>query len=89
MGSPILGSSDLPTIGENMCSRKWLNKTEEPKFVPTYQTKQGFKITLNRELSTKPNQKNSLPLTAHESQLVISKIFTSHQNKVTHSVPKS
>jgi hypothetical protein len=27
-----------------------------------------FKITLNRELSTKLTQKNSLPSTAHESQ---------------------
>jgi len=29
---------------------------------------QGFKITLNRELSTKLIQKTSLPTTAHESQ---------------------
>jgi hypothetical protein len=28
MGSPILGSSDLPIIGENRCSRKWMNKIE-------------------------------------------------------------
>jgi hypothetical protein len=28
MESPILGSSDLPVIGENRCSRKWGNKTE-------------------------------------------------------------
>jgi len=35
MGSPILGSSDLPIIGENRCSRKWVNKIEGPKIVPT------------------------------------------------------
>jgi len=34
----------------------------------TYETKLGFKIALNRELSTKLIQKNSLPSTAHESQ---------------------
>jgi len=34
MGSPILGSSDLPITGENRCSRKWVNKTEGPKFEP-------------------------------------------------------
>jgi hypothetical protein len=44
MGSPILGSSDLSIIGENKCSRKWVNKSEGPKFV---------KITLNTELSIK------------------------------------
>jgi hypothetical protein len=59
MWSPILGSSDLPIIGENRCSRKWVNKTKGPKFV---------KITLDTELSTKIIKKNSLALTAHESQ---------------------
>jgi hypothetical protein len=34
MGSPILGSSDLPIIGENRCSRKRVNKTEGHKNVP-------------------------------------------------------
>jgi hypothetical protein len=33
MRSPIIGSSDLPIIDENRCSRKWVNKTEEPKIV--------------------------------------------------------
>jgi len=28
MGSPILGSSNLPITGENRCSRKWVNKTD-------------------------------------------------------------
>ena len=59
MGSPILGSTNLHIIGENRFSRKWVNKTEGPK--------QGFKVTLNRELSTKHIQKNSLPSTAYES----------------------
>jgi len=52
MGSPILGSSDLPILGENRRLRKWANKTEGPKIVPTKNSK-GLKITLNRELSTK------------------------------------
>jgi len=52
MGSPILGSSDLPIIGENRCLREWVNKTEGPKIVPTKHSK-SFKFTLNRELSTK------------------------------------
>jgi len=59
MGSPTLGSSNLPIIGENRFSRKWLNKTERRK--------QGFKVTFNRELSTKQMQKNNLPSTAYES----------------------
>ena len=56
MGSPILGSSDVPIIGANRCSREWVNKTEGPKFVPG-ETKQGVKIALNRELSAKLIQK--------------------------------
>jgi len=39
MGSPILGSSDLPIIGENRRLRKWVNKIEGPKIVPTKQSK--------------------------------------------------
>jgi len=49
MRNPILGPSDLPIIGENRCSRKWANKREGTKI----ETQQGFKIALNRELSTK------------------------------------
>jgi len=45
MGNPILVSSDLPKIGENRCSRKWVNKTEEPKFVPIKQSK-GLRLHL-------------------------------------------
>ena len=67
MGSPILGSSDLPIISENRCLRKRVNKTEEPKTVPTKHSK-GLRLHFNRELSTKLIQKNSLPLTAYESQ---------------------
>jgi len=59
MGSPILGSSDRPIIGEHKYSRKWANKTKGPKFV---------KITFNTGLSIKIIKKNSLVLTAHESQ---------------------
>jgi len=36
MGSPILGSSDLPIIGDNRCSRKWI-KTG-PKILPMNQS---------------------------------------------------
>jgi hypothetical protein len=36
---PIIVSSDLPIIGENRCSRKWVNKREEPKFVPMKKSK--------------------------------------------------
>jgi hypothetical protein len=39
MGSPILGSPDLPIIAEKRCSRKWVNKREGPKFVPMKQNK--------------------------------------------------
>ena len=74
MGSPILGSSNLPIIGANRCSRKMVNKTEGHKIVPMKQ------IALNRELSTKLIQKNSLPSMAHESQ------FSDKQK--CHSAPK-
>ena len=66
MGNTILGSSNLPIIGANRCSRKRVNKTEGQNC--TYETRLGFKIGLNRELSTKLIQKNSLPSTARESQ---------------------
>jgi hypothetical protein len=65
-GDPILGSSDLPTIGKNRCSRNWVNKTEAPKIL--LMTKEGFKITLNRELNNKLIQKSILLSTAHESR---------------------
>jgi len=39
MGSVIVGSSDLPIIGENRCLRKWVNKTKGTKFVPMKQSK--------------------------------------------------
>jgi len=39
MGSPTLGSSNLPIIGANRCSRKWVNKTERPKILPMNQSK--------------------------------------------------
>jgi len=45
MGSPILGSSDLPIIAENRRSRKWVNKTEGTKFVPVKQSK-GLRLHL-------------------------------------------
>jgi hypothetical protein len=67
MGSAILGSSNLPVIGANRCSRKWVNKTDGPK-IPQTKPKQVFKITLNRELSNKLIQENSLPSTAYGSK---------------------
>jgi len=51
--------------------------------------KQGFKITLNRELSNKLIQKNSLPQRLMSHSLGISKNISEHQNKDTHSVTKS
>ena len=45
MGIPILGSSDLTIIGENRCSRKWVNKTEEPKIV-TLKHGKGLRLRL-------------------------------------------
>jgi len=45
MGSPILGSSDLPVTGENRWFGKWGNKTEGPKIVPTKQSK-GLRLHL-------------------------------------------
>jgi len=45
MGNPIIGSSDLPVIGENRCSRKWANKTKGPKIVPMKQSK-GLRLHL-------------------------------------------
>jgi hypothetical protein len=63
-----------------------LNKTEGPKVLLI--KKQGFKITLNKELNNKLIQKNSLPSTAHESQFR-DKNFTGYQNKDTQLVPKS
>jgi len=45
MGSPTLGSSDLPIIGEKRCSRKWVNKTEGPKIVPMKHSK-GLRLHL-------------------------------------------
>ena len=73
MGSPILGFSDLPIIGENRCCRKWAKNS-------TFEPNQGFKITFNREMSTKLIQKNSLPSSAQESQFRDKQKF--------HSAPK-
>jgi len=39
MGNPILGSSNLPIIGANRCSRKLVNKTEGYKILPMNQSK--------------------------------------------------
>jgi len=38
MGSPILRSSNLPIIGANRCSGKWVNKTGH-KILPMNQSK--------------------------------------------------
>ena len=46
-------------------------------------------IALNRELSTKLIQKNSLPSTAHESQFSDKQKFHSEPKKDAQSVPKS
>ena len=88
MGIPILNSSDLPIVGEKRYSRKWVNKIEGPKILPTNKNK-GFKIALNREPNTKLIQKHNLPSTVLESQFRNKKNSTAHQNKDTQSVPTS
>jgi hypothetical protein len=45
MGNPVLGSADLPIIGENRFSRKWMNTREGLKFVPMKHSK-GFRLHL-------------------------------------------
>jgi hypothetical protein len=45
MGSPILGSSDLPIVDENRSSRKWVNKKKGPKIVAMKRSK-GFRLHL-------------------------------------------
>jgi hypothetical protein len=45
MGIPIFGSSDLTIIGENWCSREWVNKREGPKIVPVKHSK-GLRLHL-------------------------------------------
>jgi len=45
MGSPILGSSDIPIMDEIGCLRKWVNETEGPKIVPTKYSK-GLRLHL-------------------------------------------
>jgi hypothetical protein len=39
MGSPMLGSSNLPIIDENWYSRKCMNKIEGPKIQPMKHSK--------------------------------------------------
>ena len=48
-----------------------------------------LKITLNRELSTKLIQKNSVTSTAHDSQFGDKQKFHSTPKKDAHSVQKS
>jgi len=43
--SPILGSSDLPIIGEKQVFEKWVNKTERPELLPMKQSK-GLRLHL-------------------------------------------
>jgi len=47
MSSLILDSSDLPIIGENKWSRKWVNKTEGPK-IATMKQSNGLRLCLQR-----------------------------------------
>jgi hypothetical protein len=81
----ILGSSDLPIISENRCSRKWVNKTEGPKIAPMKQSK-GLRLHLIEKLSTKLIQKNSLTSMAYESQLTDKQKFQSTPKKNTPSL---
>jgi hypothetical protein len=79
MESSILGSSDLPIIGENRWSRKWLNKTEVPNIVPMKQSK-GLWLHLTENWAVQLIKKNSLTSTAHASQFRDKQTF--------HSSPK-
>jgi hypothetical protein len=62
----VLYNSDAGDRGKLVLEKmdEWNRRTQ----MSTYETKQGFKITLNRELSTKLIQKNRLLLSAHGSQ---------------------
>jgi hypothetical protein len=74
----MLGSSDLPIIGENRCWRRWVNKTEDLKLY--LGNKAGDYDYTKRELSTKLIKKTSVPSTSHES------LFRDKQK--FHSAPK-
>jgi hypothetical protein len=52
MGSPILGSSDVPIIGENRWSRKLVNKTEGPTIVSVKHSK-GLRLHLTEHRALK------------------------------------
>jgi len=88
MGSPILGSSDLPIISENSCSRKWVNKTEGPKIVRMKHSK-GLKLHLTENWEVNWFRKAAYIQRLMSYSLGISKNITAHQNKDTQSVPKS
>jgi hypothetical protein len=80
MGSPILGSSDLPIIGENMCSRKWVNKTEGLNFVHKKQSN-GLRLHLTENSALNYFRKVAYLLLLISHSLGISKNFTAHQKK--------
>jgi len=52
----MLGPLDHPIIGENRRSRKWVNKTEGPKFVPTKQSK-GLRLHLTENWALTNSEK--------------------------------
>jgi hypothetical protein len=88
MGSPKIGSSKLPVIGENRCSRKCVNKTKGPKILPTKHSR-GFRLQLIENWAQNYLSKIAYLQRLMGHSLAISKNFTAHQNKDTHSVPKS
>jgi hypothetical protein len=88
VGSPMLGSSNLPIIDENRCSRICVNKTEGPKILPMKHSK-CLRLHLIQNWAI-----NKLSKIAHlqwlmSHSLAINKNFTVYQNKDTHSVPNS
>jgi len=88
MGSPILGSSNLPIIGANKCSRKWVNKTEGHKILPMNQSK-CLRLHLIENFATNQFRKIAYFQRLMSHSLAISKNFTAHQNKEVQSAPKS
>jgi hypothetical protein len=85
---PIVGSSELPIIGEKRCSRKWVNKREGPKFVPMKHSK-GFRLRLTENWAQKWFRKMAYLQRLMSHSRGISKNFTLHKKKKTLSQYRS
>jgi len=80
MGGQILGSSNLPVIGANRCSRKWVNKTGH-KILPMNQRK-CLRLHLTENWAPNWFRKIAYLQRLMSRSLAISKNFTAHQNKM-------